>query len=415
MADIDMYLSGIKKAVYGEDVRDSIINAISAINVVNETNVGNAETKTQLMLDNFKIYETVEQLPATGNAQYIYCVTDIAYTDADNGTCLDPEGSTGKTRWDADNQASPNNKAYVTFSSSYNLGENPVAAKPVMKRYYLKNKILSVGGQGGSVNYQVINLGFSLQDVTIVRRDLVEQQYTYNVAGWALQTVEFIGPTPSGSTSMSGINLSLEFDEFIYDSDVTSKGWKYSRTVTKSFTNLTASWVSGTTYRITTAMDVNHLETLLFTEMPLADDGTPTFAPSSPSAEERELYILLYGATPKFFTSYSEMMDTIYDCSFSRDLYGYDCTTHATNFVINSQGAYMLTFSFPNTPEPPNNWDVPAGIGDTATLYTWNQTLSKYIRLVCEIEHSVPDQDGTYVLQCTVNSGVVTYNWVPVS
>lgn len=76
MANIDGYLSQIKTAVYGEDVRDSIYNAISAINNDTSSIMSTAKESIDNYIQGLEIYAYVDELPPVGNEQKIYAVQD---------------------------------------------------------------------------------------------------------------------------------------------------------------------------------------------------------------------------------------------------------------------------------------------------------------------------------------------------
>ena len=76
LAAIDGYLSQIKTAIYGEDVRDSIYQSISAINNECNTIMTSATDTIDNYVDNIEIYAYVDELPVIGNEQKIYLVQE---------------------------------------------------------------------------------------------------------------------------------------------------------------------------------------------------------------------------------------------------------------------------------------------------------------------------------------------------
>lgn len=81
MAAIDSYLAEIKTAVYGEDVRNSIYNSLSAMNDEVSSVMTTAKNTINNYVNNIEIYSYVDELPEVGNEQKIYLVQDdISYT-----------------------------------------------------------------------------------------------------------------------------------------------------------------------------------------------------------------------------------------------------------------------------------------------------------------------------------------------
>lgn len=422
MADISLYLSQIEEAVYGEEVRGSIINAISAINNENASLQTQTESTVQNFLNNFKVYSHVDELPEVGDPQLIYAIADINYIDSDINTSADTAGSIGRTKWTEDNDKSPNDTAYITFSSSYDTDET--ASKPVMKRYYLRSKQIAYGPAGaGGYTYTPSLIYLNKENLeyiamSSVGRAIISEQFN----AWSIKYIDFEVLNQT-STTLTGCSVTLEFDEFIYDSNSTSRGWKYNKTVTYTKGNLTAKQYDRSLYRITLSTIVNDISNILFTEMPINDDGTPKVKklPSPeyfPAYKNAHYYFSCNGANKEILPAYWDTwFNQLFANGISRDLYGYDCKNHSTYLVISSKGSHMFSgFAFIDYTIPTTNiWDVIGDTGNTAAMYIWNQTLSKYIRLVCKIEQEVPSTNGTYTLQCTVNNGEVTYNWVSVT
>lgn len=94
MAAIDSYLSQIKSAIYGEEVRDSIYYAISAINADVSTVISSAQSTIDEYVKNVEIYAYVDELPSTGDEQKIYLVQeDITYSDEWSSTYVQTSGN----------------------------------------------------------------------------------------------------------------------------------------------------------------------------------------------------------------------------------------------------------------------------------------------------------------------------------
>lgn len=87
MANISAFLSNIKTAIYGEDVRDSIHDAIKAINDDASAVISSAQSTIDSYVRSIEIYDYVDTLPAKGSEQKIYAVQDtLEFEDAWNRT-----------------------------------------------------------------------------------------------------------------------------------------------------------------------------------------------------------------------------------------------------------------------------------------------------------------------------------------
>ena len=98
MATIDQYLSDVKSAIYGEDVRDSIVNAIKAIDTENQTLRSSVDASVQNTLENYQIYELVETLPEVGNQNKIYAQMDLETIDSDSNNSTSEQAGGGTPR-----------------------------------------------------------------------------------------------------------------------------------------------------------------------------------------------------------------------------------------------------------------------------------------------------------------------------
>lgn len=363
MATIDQYLSDVKSAIYGEDVRDSIANAIKAIDTENQTLRSSVDASVQNTLENYQIYELVETLPEVGNQNKIYAQMDLETIDSDSNN-----STTERTSWES-LQSAPYIQASVNPDCVDNMNAN--AAKPVMTRYYLTNAIVS--HQAGTQ---------TLKSLTVANRDFTldihyqsqTRQTTLMVN--ALSSGTFIPSSniPNTMTKLTGISLNLTFQEYIYDSD--DRKWKFNNTKSVQLGNITATRVSLTEFGfdIRPSSGDLRLNAILLLEK------------RAISGVVREIY----------YNGYSERGDSaaiVYLLSnggmlgfTAYDAYGYETNKHTDRFVVSCkssasyrfQGAGVTIGAIPGTPYI---WDVKVPSRSVAKMYIWSDALRAYLQL----------------------------------
>lgn len=361
MATIEQNLSDIRSAVYGEDVRNSIANAIEVINNENETLRSSVSASVQNTLENFQPYEFVETLPATGKSNKIYALLDLDYIDSDSTNSEYSEWSSLQT--------APYIQASITPGCYEDDDAN--AVKPVMARYYLLNA--QVSHQSG---YQ------SLKSLTFENRELTARNYNYPIAQSITSIVTAIASgsfTPSNNipnnvNTLSGIGLSLGFKEFIYDSD--DRLWKDNGTKTVTLANITATRTSLTEFKfnISKVNDDIRLDAIVFMQKP-----DSTFPPDMMWTE-----IYYNGYRVNLRTTEYEAIGKL--CKTANDQYGYDTASHSVGHVISQKSSVGVALYGPGESigavgGEPVKWQIGIPSTSTATMYIWSESLQGFIRL----------------------------------
>lgn len=423
MANIDPYLSEIKSAIYGEDVRNSIVEGLKAMNTQNNTLETDVKTTTKNTLDNLRVYKQVNELPLVGDPQLIYCLSDIVTTDSDSEVCGDDPSSTGAQKWDADQHTSyfTNSTARIGVEGLYDYIDEDIT-KPVMARYYIsgtpKVHYTNPDNPYAEGDYPLYSL--TLSTITIPYEFKDRQNYTIsgNVTALVVVEGEFEGLHPDNRGGTGRIELQL--DEFIYDA--ATKEWKYNRTLSKTleYRNISNIYASRGNY----SRYINYHEytsNINITRI-LAIGALPI------QAYTNEGYIKISGSTfanPMLYVATFESQ-----CArLVTDQYGYDTYNHSKRNIVevHSEGVYenppgtvaydmaLAIYddesSSRDFPIAPNIWKVIISSSDRAYMYIWNQALERYIELVGGSRLSPPAEDGTYVMKCTVSDGVATYAW----
>ena len=339
MATIDQYLSDVKSAIYGEDVRDSIVNAIKAIDTENQTLRSSVNASVQNTLENYQIYELVETLPAVGNQNKIYAQMDLETIDSDSNN-----STSEQSVWES-LQSAPYIQASVNPDCVDNMNAN--GTKPVMTRYYLTNAIVS--HQSGTQ---------TLKSLTVAHRDFIVESI-HNMQ--SIQTVLMANALASGSfipspnipntmTTLTGIGLNLTFQEYIYDSD--DRNWKFNNTKSVQLGNITATRVSLTEFKfdIRPVSGDLRLNAILLLEKKSIPSGVTTIYYNGYSApSSTEIGDLLANGGKLGFTAY--------------DVYGYETDKHTDGFVVSCKSSVSYTFQGAGTtigaiPGTPYIWDV---------------------------------------------------------
>lgn len=393
MATIDQYLSDVKSAIYGEDVRDSIVNAIKAIDTENQTLRSSVNASVQNTLENYQIYELVETLPEVGNQNKIYAQMDLEKIDSDSNNSTSEQSA-----WES-LQSAPYIQASVNPDCVDDMNAN--ATKPVMTRYYLTNAIVS--HQAGAQ---------TLKSLTVVNREFIVQ-YFHNMQ--STQTVLMVNALSSGTfipspniqnniSTLTGIDLNLTFQEYIYDSD--DRNWKFNNTKSVQIGNITATRVSLTEFKfdirpVSGDLRLNAILLLEKKSIPTNTVRSIYYNGYSASVDLRstEIIDLLTHGGKLGFTAY--------------DVYGYETDKHTDAFVVSCksspsymfQGAGVTIGAIPGTPYI---WKVKVPSQSVAKMYIWSDALRSYLRLSGAVDPTDIYPDGyTRTILSTV--------WNPIS
>lgn len=358
MATIEQKLSDIRSAVYGEDVRNSIANAIEVINNENGTLRSSVSASVQNTLENFQPYEFVETLPATGKSNKIYALLDLDYIDSDSTNSEYSEWSSLQT--------APYIQASITPGCYEDDDAN--AVKPVMARYYLLNA--QVSHQSG---YQSLkSLTFENRELTATNR--IGESITSIVTAIASGSFAPSNNIPNNVNTLSGIGLSLGFKEFIYDSD--DRLWKDNGTKTVTLANITATRTSLTEFKfnISKVNDDIRLGAIVF--MQKQDSSFPEdigWISVYYNGYRADVTLEVYEAIGKL-------------CKTANDQYGYNTASHSVGHVISQKSSVGVALYGPGTSigavgGEPVKWQIAIPGTSTATMYIWSESLQGFIRL----------------------------------
>lgn len=378
MATIDQYLSDVKSAIYGEDVRDSIVNAIKAIDTENQTLRSSVNASVQNTLANHQVYELVETLPEVGNQNKIYAQMDLETIDSDSNN-----STSEQLVWES-LQSTPYIQASVNPDCVDDMNAN--ATKPVMTRYYLTNAIVS--HQAGAQ---------TLKSLKVENRDFIVQS-THNrqtiqtvLMANALASGTFIPSQniPNNMSTLTGIGLNLTFQEYIYDSD--DRNWKFNNTKSVQLGNITATRVSLTEFKfdIRPVSGDLRLNAILLLEKK-----------SIPGAAESIYY---NGYSAQFTPSSTEIRDLLAHGGklgfTAHDVYGYETDKHTDGFVVSCKSSASYAFSGAGVtigaiPGTPYIWDVKVPSQSVAKMYIWSDALRSYLRLSGAVDPTDLYPDG---------------------
>ena len=362
MATIEQNLSEIRSAVYGEDVRNSIANAIEVINNENETLRSSVSASVQNTLENFQPYELVETLPATGKSNKIYALLDLDYIDSDSEDSEESEWSSL--------QASPYIQVSITPECYEN--DNANAVKPVMARYYLTNAQVTYTFSGQSYNQTLKTLTFENRELTATNRHGHEQSVTSIVTAISKGLFQQSNNIPSSRNILDNVSLNLTFKEYIYDSD--DRLWKYNKNKTVSVSNIKATRKTSSLFEFNISKVNNDIRLNAIVFMQKSDSSLPHTG------------VLVY------YNGYRvDLSNTAYEaigelCKTAHDQYGYNTASHSTGYVISQKSSTGIAFYGPGegigaVGGEPVIWQVAIPSTSTATMYIWSESLQGYIRL----------------------------------
>lgn len=257
MANINTFLTAIKTAVLGEDMRDAIYNSIDAINQQNESILQTAKDDVDQYLDLYNIIEYGSELPASGDDKKIYAISESfdltnAWSNDYSGSAYTSSVNQGLVRYLANEQTDitgnwPNATA-STFSDPLNNSDyfSPIGSLIFNINGYFHDQadvsnpkwgMLALGGyvRGGSITSPVT---VALRSVlnTNTRYDsskkafpIVYKNNTWNIAPLT-DWIDSYFTLNGGRVSIYGIVLKAK--EYIYDE--TTESWIYNRTVNKA-------------------------------------------------------------------------------------------------------------------------------------------------------------------------------------
>ena len=370
MASIGTYLDSIKSAIYGEDVRDSIYNAISAINDENAILSSEINNSVDNTLNNLRVYKYVDQLPEKGDSKYIYAVANVDYVDSDSNESTYEQWSTLNT-----------NPTYIQVPINRTVYNNVSAnaLKPVMARYYLTNSmgyITKTDGSSRSVEIGVLTL--INNPLTITTRN--DHTDTFDTVSLECCDVSNLG---SGRNRYGRVDL--EFAEFIYDAN--DRKWKFNKEINISYEQMAIINVENDTAQFVPRLDY-HNPSLLLSPILIAHNvkGWEYI-----SEGIKTVYYNGYSFTDAFGQSTITVSPKLGQSEY--DTYGYLTESNSTQYVISYYGDFYWDGSpAPDTPiiEYYKKWDVPYASNGIATMYIWSDAFTSYINLVADLSNFLP-------------------------
>lgn len=358
MATVDTYLDSIKSAIYGEDVRDSIVNAIKAINDENATLSSEISNSVSNTLNEFRTLQIVDQLPETGNSKYIYAVSSITYGDADSN---DSEYND----WEEINVNPTYIQVPITNGVYTNSSAN--AFKPVMARYYLTNSYAMISNRDGSSHTATVGT------LNILSIDLtVNTQYNHTKTFETI-SLESCDISDFGSGAPRYGELNLTFKEFVYDSD--DRLWKFNRDITVQYRNMSVVNIVNGTAQLVPMYDRTSVGSLLDPILFCHDYKNWEYASEG-------ITRLYYNGSS--ISTWSVSISTIGKISeYEYDTYGYLTESNSVYGIIAiTSDIYFDGTPSPDIPNPIKNWSVPLSTGTTATMYVWSDAIQDFVSLL---------------------------------
>ena len=257
MANINTFLTAIKTAVLGEDMRDAIYNSIDTINQQNDTILQTAKSDIDQYIDLINLIEYGSELPATGDDKKIYAISDsfnpsYSWSNDYSGSAYTSSINQGLVRYLANEQADITgnwpNATHSTFSDPLNNSDyfSPIGSLIFNISGYIHDQadvsnpewgMLALGGY--------VRCGSVSSTVTVALRSVLNTNTRYDTSKKALpiifknNTWNIVPLTDwidsyvtlnGGRISIFGITLQAK--EYIYDK--TTESWIYNRTVTKA-------------------------------------------------------------------------------------------------------------------------------------------------------------------------------------
>ena len=403
MADIGSFLDVIRGAVYGEEVRNSIINALSAMNTINDQVSSSTQAQVDTYLSRFEAYAHVSQLPETGDEQKIYAVAQTEWANADSDT-----PAQGDTDWDT----YMDDWSYIdvaTNADSY-TNHDANAVKPVMARYFIKAELKDQSNN----YYPVDEIEFGCQQMLVEYRTRSGRSSSETINVYQLTSIKTANSNLDGQYGPFNIKLSIK--EYIFDAD--DRIWKHNKDIAIRFNQTISGSVINDDYVINI---VQNWDNFNFTTM-LSKLNPPT------DMGEIGIVQILYGGSIDWMSleSLEELIDEYSNASYigererihtGPDEYGYETWQHT---AIDSNAVPMpeiyhtvnnnITRLITPGPSTPVTWQVAVATAAFARMYIWDSAVGTYIQMTGTPE--APTADGTYTLKCTVANGVPTYSWV---
>lgn len=397
MADIGSFLDVIRGAVYGEEVRNSIINALSAMNTINDQVSSSTQAQVDTYLSRFEAYAHVSQLPETGDEQKIYAVAQTEWADADSDT-----PAQGDTDWDT----YMDDWSYidVAINADSYTDVNANAVKPVMARYFIQGMLI------GASAYTASEIEFGCQQMLIEYRTITGRLFSETINVYQLTSIKI--PQMLNPSEVISAYPELEIVEYIFDAD--DRTWKHNSnhyiTWQPTSKNFSTDY-EGTIINYPQTWDNFDLSVILPKINPPTDIGTI-----------HDVQILYGGTIQNMSLNALQQLINYFNNDDERfhtgpDEYGYETWQHT---AIDSNAVPMpeiyhavsnnITRLITPGPSAPVTWQIAVGTSAFARMYIWNAAVGTYIQMTGTPE--APTVDGTYTLKCTVANGVPTYSWV---
>jgi len=397
MADISSFLLAIKNAIYGEDVRNSIYNAINAINNENSTMESSITNTVQNTLNELRVYEQVNTLPEVGDSKILYAVTDITYDDVDtNASNYEDWGDLTNTPY----IQVPTNETVID-------DVNANAVKPVMARYYIVGVNCTVNLKNSSETRSASIKTIYLEETSLTAsgqnyNGIVTQKTFNNIS---LDRAEIKISRQPGEQwprllgSIGSGTITLQYMEFIYDAD--DRLWKFnnegtyeSRTMNFEYYRDTSSTVD--TYIQILKYNVNSslLGDVLFCRNYKAYREQFIDRTVIPPVNRcRHLRITHRGYTADWYNEMPETISQIAEVEY--DTNGYETSTHSSGLVISIQDLFHWDSGEATYVDgTPKNWQVPLSTGSSATLWFWSDVIRRYVSVSGAIDPSTVRPTG---------------------
>ena len=397
MADISSFLLAIKNAIYGEDVRNSIYNAINAINNENSTMQSSITNTVQNTLNELRVYEQVNALPEVGDSKILYAVSDITYdwVDTNNSNYEDWEELT-----DTPYIQVPMNESVID-------DVNANAVKPVMARYYIvgSNCTVNIKNSSETRSATIKTIYLTETSLTATGQDyngITKQQTFDNISLDRAEITVSRQPGeqwPSLLGSVGWGTITLQYMEFIYDAN--DRLWKFNNEGTYVSRTMNFEY-----YRDTSSEAVKYIQILRY-NINSSLLGDVLFCRNYKAYKEqfidrtveppvnrcRHLRIIHRGYTADWYGEMPETISRIAEVEY--DSNGYETASHSAGLVTSIQDLfYWESGEATYVDGTPKNWKVPMSTGTSATLWFWSDVIRRYISISGAIDPSTVRPTG---------------------
>lgn len=396
MADISSFLLAIKNAIYGEDVRNSIYNAINAINNENSSLASVVTNDVQKTLDNLRVYEQVNSLPASGDSKILYALTDIQYVDADSNNPAAGDAATWDTLTDTPYIQVPINEVVYDDVSAG-------AIKPVMARYYIVSNGATVELDD---NGTILERSATIETINLKNNPATAFIQTYSSGRTTTKTFDTIcldnakiNISRQAGESLDRLvsnvrsgSISLQYMEWIYDA--ADQKWKLNNEGTYECINMSFEYKRVSTGNNHDSHEHTYDQTLRYNSGGLKDvlfchnykAFHAQFERQQQPPDIRSVQVYHNGVrfqVSTIATTLAKIAEVEYDSN------GYLTDANSTGLVISIKDLFhWMSGEATYVTDLPKNWQVPYTLGSAASLWFWSDVIKSYVSVSGSVDPS---------------------------